>query len=117
MLAAPTIIVGPTGTSLGYKTVAAKAGDSLVFFGVGFGPTSPSVPAGQAYSGTAPTTNSVQLPINNVPVVPAFSGVTSAGLNQINVVPLPAGLGVGDVPLVGTVGGVKTPLGVVLSLQ
>jgi uncharacterized protein (TIGR03437 family) len=110
-------IVGPTGTSLGYKTVAAKAGDSLILFGGGFVPTNPSVPAGQAYSGTAPTMNSVQLPINNVPVIPAFSGITSAGLYQMKVVPLPAGLGVGDVPLVATVGGVKTPLGVVLSLQ
>jgi uncharacterized protein (TIGR03437 family) len=110
-------IVGPTGTSLGYKTVAAKAGDSLVLFGVGFGPTSPTVPAGQAYSGSAATTNSVQLLVNNIPIAPAFSGITSAGLYQMNVVPVPAGLGVGDVPLVATVGGVKTPLGVVLSLQ
>src|ERR1700733_13636869 len=39
-------IVGPTGTSLGYKTVAAKPGDTLVLFGVGFGPTKPAVPAG-----------------------------------------------------------------------
>jgi uncharacterized protein (TIGR03437 family) len=39
-------IVGPTGSSLGYPTVAARAGDSVVLFGVGFGPTSTVVPAG-----------------------------------------------------------------------
>lgn len=109
-------IVGPTGTSLGYKTVAAKAGDSLVLFGVGFGPTNPAVPAGAPYSGAAATTNSIQLLVNSSPVIPAFSGITSAGLYQMNV-QVPAGLGTGDVPLVATVGGVQTPPGVVLSLQ
>jgi uncharacterized protein (TIGR03437 family) len=110
-------IVGPTGTSLGYKTVAAKAGDALAIFGTGFGPVTPAVPAGKAYSGDAATTSSVQLLINNVPVTPAFSGITSTGLYQISVVPVPTGLGVGDVPLLAIVGGVKTPLGVTLSLQ
>jgi uncharacterized protein (TIGR03437 family) len=110
-------IAGPTGTSLGYKTVAAKAGDSLILFGTGFGPTTPAVPTGKAYAGDAATTNSVQLLINNIPVSPVFSGMTSAGLYQINVAPVPAGLGIGDVPLVATVGGFSTPLGVVLSLQ
>ena len=56
-------IVGPTGSSLGYPTVAAKAGDTVELFGVGFGPTSPTVPAGAAYTGAAPTTNPVTLSI------------------------------------------------------
>jgi uncharacterized protein (TIGR03437 family) len=112
-------IVGPTGTSLGYKTVAAKAGDSLVLFGVGFGPTNPVVAAGQAYSGAAPTTSPVTLLINNQSVaspVLAFAGLTSAGLYQFNLT-VPSGLGTGDVPLQGMVGGVTTPAGAVLSLQ
>jgi uncharacterized protein (TIGR03437 family) len=110
-------IVGPTGTSLGYKTVAAKAGDVLELFGVGFGPTNPAVPAGQAYSGSAPTTNSVQLSINNVAVTAGFAGITSAGLYQVNILKLPTGLGTGDVPLRALVGAVQTPTGVVLSVQ
>jgi uncharacterized protein (TIGR03437 family) len=61
-------ILGPTGTSLGYPTVAAKAGDTVELFGTGFGPTSPGVLAGQAYSGAAPTTNPVSVRINNVTV-------------------------------------------------
>ncbi len=109
-------IVGPTGTSLGYKTVAAKAGDSLVLFGVGFGPTNPVVAAGQAYSGAAPTTSAVTLLINNKSVTPAFAGLTSAGLYQFNLT-VPSGLGTGDVPLQGMVGGVTTPTGAVVSLQ
>ena len=109
-------IVGPTGTSLGYKTVAAKAGDSLVLFGVGFGPTTPTVLAGQAFTGAAKTNNPVTLLINNASVTPAFAGLTSAGLYQFNVI-VPPGLGTGDVPLQAMVGGVSSPTGVVLSLQ
>ncbi len=109
-------IVGPTGTSLGYKTVAAKAGDSVVLFGVGFGPTSPAVAAGQVYSGAAGTTNPVSLRINNSPITPGFAGLSSAGLYQINLT-IPAGLGTGDVPLTATVGGAQTQSTVVISLQ
>jgi uncharacterized protein (TIGR03437 family) len=108
-------IVGPAGTSLGYKTVPAKAGDSLVLFGVGFGPTSPAVPAGKPFSGAAKTNSDVAFSINNKPVIPDFAGLTSAGLFQFNI-RVPAGLGTGEVPLTAAVGGVTTPQ-FVLSLQ
>ena len=77
-------IIGPTGNSLGYPTVAAKAGDTIELFAVGLGPTNPAVPAGQAFSGAAPTTNPVTLLINNVSVTPTFAGLSGAGLYQIN---------------------------------
>lgn len=109
-------IVGPTGTSLGYKTVAAKAGDVVELFGVGFGPTNPAVPAGHAFAGAAPTTNPVQLQINGTSVTPFFSGISGAGLYQINLT-IPPGLGTGDQPLLATVGGVQTQSFAVLSLQ
>jgi len=109
-------IVGPTGTSLGYQTVAAKAGDVVELFGTGFGPTNPAVLAGQAFSGAAPTTNPVTLQINNLSVTPQFTGLSGAGLYQINVT-VPAGLGTGDVTLQAKVGGVVTPFGAVFSLQ
>jgi uncharacterized protein (TIGR03437 family) len=109
-------IIGPTGSSLGYPTVAAKAGDSVVLFGVGFGPTSPVVLAGQVFSGAAATTNTVNVTINNVNVTPGFAGLSSAGLYQINVT-IPSGLGTGDVALQASVGGAQTQPGVVISLQ
>jgi len=109
-------ILGPSGSSLGYATVAAKAGDVVELFGVGFGPTSPTVLSGQLFSSTAPTTNPVNLLINNVSVTPSFAGLSSAGLYQINLT-VPAGPSTGDVPLVATVGGVQTQSGVVISLQ
>jgi uncharacterized protein (TIGR03437 family) len=109
-------IIGPTGSSLGYATVAAKAGDSVVLFGVGFGPTNSVVPAGQAFSGASPTTDPVNLLVSNVSVKPTFAGLSSAGLYQMNLT-VPGGLGAGDVSLVATVGGVQTPPSVVISLK
>jgi uncharacterized protein (TIGR03437 family) len=109
-------IIGPTGTSLGYATVAARSGDTIEIFGTGFGPTSPAVPPGEAFSGAAPTTNPVTLQINGVRMTPAFAGLSGAGLYQLTVI-VPSGLGTGDVPLVATVGGAQTPPIVVISLQ
>jgi uncharacterized protein (TIGR03437 family) len=109
-------IIGPTGTSLGYPTVAAKAGDAITLFGVGFGPTNPEVQPGQAFSGAAQTTSSPALSINNVGVTPSWTGISGAGLYQINLT-VPAGLGSGDVPLQAIAGGAQTPSGVVISLQ
>ena len=109
-------ILGPTGTTLGYRTVAAKVDDYVELFAVGFGPTSPSVPAGQSFAGAAPATSPVSLLIESVNVTPTFVGLSSAGLYQINLT-IPAGLGTGDVPLAAIVGGIQTPQGVVISLQ
>lgn len=109
-------ILGPTGTSLGYQTVAAKAGDVIELFGAGFGPTDPAVPAGQAFSGSAPTTSPVTLRINNVSLTPAFAGLSGPGVYQLNLT-VPAGLGAGDMSLQASVGGAQTPSGVVISLQ
>jgi len=109
-------IIGPSGASLGYSTVAARAGDAVELFGTGFGPTNPAVPAGVTFSGAAPTTNPVTLYINGVSVTPAFAGLSGAGLYQINFT-VPSSLGTGDVSLVATVGGVQTPPTVVISLQ
>ena len=109
-------IAGPDGTSLGYKTVAAKPGDVVELFGVGFGPTTPPGPAGQIFSGAAPTTTAVALTIGGIAVTPSFAGLSSAGLYQINLT-IPMGIGAGDKPLVAAVGGVQTQPGVVMSIS
>src|SRR5262249_16006226 len=64
-------IIGPTGNVLGYKTTPVRAGDFIELFGVGFGPTQPSVPAGKQFSGVAPCTLPVLVQINNVTVIPS----------------------------------------------
>jgi uncharacterized protein (TIGR03437 family) len=113
-------ILGPTGSSLGYPTVAAKAGDVVELFSVGFGPTTPAVPAGQSFSGAAPTTNPVQVAISGRTVTPSFAGLSSAGVYQLNVT-IPVGLGTGDLSLVASIiltfGDFHTQSGVVISLQ
>jgi uncharacterized protein (TIGR03437 family) len=100
-------ILGPTGNSLGYPTVAAKPGDTVVLYGSGFGPTNPSVAPGKVFSGAAPTIHPVTLSINKVSVTPEFAGLSGAGVYQINLT-VPSGLGSGEVPLKATVGGVET---------
>jgi uncharacterized protein (TIGR03437 family) len=109
-------VVGPTRTSLGYPTVAAKAGDTVELFGGGFGPTSRPVAPGAIFSGSASTTSAVSLLINNVSVIPSFAGLSRAGLYQINFT-VPTGLGAGDGALVAAVGGASTQPSVVISLQ
>ena len=111
-----TDILGPTGTSLGYRTVAAKAGDVVELFGIGFGPTNPAVPAGHVFSGAATTKNAVQVQIGSTNVNPSFTGISGAGLYQINLT-IPPGLGTGDKALLATVAGVQTQSTVVISLQ
>jgi uncharacterized protein (TIGR03437 family) len=109
-------IIGPAGSSLGYATVPAKAGDIVSLFGAGFGPTNPAVPAGQPFSGAAPVTDFISMTINGQPVTPSFAGLSAPGLYQFNLT-IPAGLGTGDQPLTAADNGASTQPGVVIALQ
>lgn len=111
-------LLGPTGNTMGFGTVAAKAGDAVALFAVGLGPTNPAVPAGQSFSGAAPATSPVSLFFANsrTSVKPSFAGLSGAGLYQINFT-VPSGLGTGDVPITAAVSSVPTQTGVVIALQ
>lgn len=102
-------IIGPAGTTFGYPTVPAQAGDTVELFGVGFGPVI-------SVGGVSEATSRVDVTIGNVSVTPAFSGLSSPGLFQFNLV-LPSGLGSGDVPLTATVNGSSTQNAVVISVR
>jgi uncharacterized protein (TIGR03437 family) len=110
--------IGPAGNSLGFTTVPVKSGDIVELFGVGFGPTSPPIPAGTVLApgqyGTA--TSPVNMLINGVAVTPSFVGITEAGTFQINLT-IPPALGTGDLTIVALVGGMQTPNGVLISAQ
>ena len=111
-------LVGPSNTFT-YSTRPVKPGETLVLFGVGFGPTNPGLPAGQNPSGAlAPTTFPVAIAIGGVQVTNViFSGiVTEAGLYQFNLT-VPLNAASGDQPLQATVNGVRTPAGPVLTVQ
>jgi uncharacterized protein (TIGR03437 family) len=107
-------LVGPSNT-FSYSTRPVKAGETLVLFGVGFGPTNPHVPPGQAFSGTAPTVNPVTITIGGVPAYVAFAGITEAGLYQFNLTVPSAPTG--DQPLQAIVNGVQTTSGPVVTMQ
>ena len=109
-------ILGPTGSSLGYPTVAAKAGDLVVVYGVGFGPVNGAPVAGKPFSGAATTKNPVTLRINNQNVTVDFAGLVSAGLYQFNF-KVPAGLGTGEVPIILSTSGLTTVSANVIALQ
>jgi uncharacterized protein (TIGR03437 family) len=114
-------IDGPVG-AFSYPTRPVKAGEYLILYGVGFGPTNPPSPSGQPYSGPlggAPMTDSFTLSIGGVPIPAAnisLSALVGQGLCQFNV-KVPSGLGTGDLPLSATVGGVTSPAGVVIAAQ
>ena len=108
-------LLGPTG-AFSFTTRPAKAGETLILFGVGFGPTNPPVPAGRAYTGPgARTVSPVAISIGGVPAQVDFAGITSAGLYQFNL-KVPA-TGSNDQTLRATTNGIDVPLGPVIAIQ
>lgn len=110
---APAALFGSAVT-----TVPARPGDTLLFFGTGFGPTTPSVPAGRVFSGAAALTDAANLrmTIGGVSVTPAFAGLSGAGLYQFNVV-VPASLTTGEHPVTMSINGVSIQSDVLLAVQ
>jgi uncharacterized protein (TIGR03437 family) len=107
-------LVGPTG-AFTFATRPVKAGETVLLYGTGFGPTNPAVPAGRASAGSAATVNAVQLSIGGVAVTPLYSVMISPGLYQIALtVP---NVAAGDQALRATVNGAQTPANVFLAVQ
>jgi uncharacterized protein (TIGR03437 family) len=106
--------IGPV-SAFSFPTRPAKAGETVLLFGVGFGPTTPPVPAGHLYSGGAPSVTAPQIAIGGAQAAVSFAGIIGAGLFQFNVVVPKAASG--DQALNVTVNGVAAPSGVYLTLQ
>jgi uncharacterized protein (TIGR03437 family) len=108
-------LLGPAGY-FSFNTRPVKVGEVLELYGIGFGPTNPPVPAGNAFSGAAPTLpQTVTVTIGGVPATVQFSGIVSAGLYQLNVV-VPD-VASGDQLLQANAGGAQTPAGVYVTVQ
>lgn len=107
-------LVGPAG-AFTFSTRPVTEGETLVLYGVGFGPTNPLVPAGSPFSGAAPLTNAVVVTIGGVQAKVSFGGITGAGLYQFNLI-VP-NTGSGDKSLQATVGGVQTLPGPLIAVQ
>jgi hypothetical protein len=83
--------IGASGTFAGATTIAAKAGEIIILWATGFGPTTPAAPLGVPVpaSGGYSTASSPIVTINNTPalVYGAALAPGSAGLYQIAIQP------------------------------
>jgi uncharacterized protein (TIGR03437 family) len=92
-------------------TSPALPGDLVVLWGTGFGPTTPSAPAGVEVSG-APATAPPTVAVGGMSVLVVSSVLTtgSAGLYQITI-QLPANVPTGTVAIQASIGGAQTQAG------
>lgn len=99
-----TTYVGPAGAFAGVTSRPAKPGETIVMYGIGFGPVSGSIPAGQIVQQMNSLTNAVQFQVNGTPAALGYYGLapTLVGLYQFNLV-VPA-IGPGDAALTFTLG-------------
>jgi uncharacterized protein (TIGR03437 family) len=108
------------GTFAGTTTVPAKPGDVIILWGTGFGPTSPSVPAGVETPSTTTynTATAVSVTVGGKPatVYGAALAPSYAGLYQI-AIQIPASLTNGDYPVVATINGAQSPSTTMITVQ
>ena len=121
------IMTTPDGTLTGIPSHPVKAGDVVVIYMIGLGPTTPAVPSGTASPANplavidATTTQAcfgVQSPFSPIPcITPQFVGLTPGfvGLYQVNLA-IPQGLASGNIPFTFTVNGVASDV-VQLAIQ
>jgi len=107
-------IIGPSG-AFSFPSRPARAGETLILYGVGFGPTEPTVYPGQAFSGVAYSETVPNILIGDIPVEVDFAGIVEAGLYQFNVVVPTAGSG--DLILQAYVNGASTQQNIYITLQ
>jgi uncharacterized protein (TIGR03437 family) len=107
-------LIGPAGTT---GATPAAAGETIVMYGTGFGPTNPAAPEGMVITTPLPLAAGFPtITFNGVAGTVQFAGLTYAGLFQINVT-IPASTPSGDVPVVAQVGSGMSPSTAMISIQ
>src|SRR5262249_22194531 len=97
----------PAGAIPGASTPPARAGETMTLYGIGFGPVTPSTPAGQVASGNSQLLLPVQFLFEQAAATVSYAGLSpgSVGLYQFNLtVPNVSG---SATPLKVTVGSVS----------
>ncbi|MEZ5354842.1 MAG: IPT/TIG domain-containing protein [Bryobacteraceae bacterium] len=107
--------VGRPGLFPGLTTRGVRAGDSISFFGSGFGPVEGAPDSGVILPSVARLLGTLTVRIGGRPAGVTFAGMVSNGLFQINVV-APGGLS-GDQAVEMAVDGVPAQTGVFITLQ
>jgi uncharacterized protein (TIGR03437 family) len=101
-------------------TVPAAPGDVIIFWGTGFGATSPAAPAGAETPSTTTynTATAVSVTVGGKPatVYGAALAPGYAGLDQI-AIQIPASLANGDYPVVATINGEQSPSTTMITVQ
>jgi uncharacterized protein (TIGR03437 family) len=101
----------PDYAAVGTPSAPANPGDTLVLWGTGFGPTTPSDAAGTIVSGApVATTPTVTVGAMSVPVLNSLLTIGTAGLYQVTI-QLPANVPIGAVAVQASVGGAQTQSG------
>ena len=109
------------GTFAGTTMTPAKPGETIIFWGTGFGSTIPAAPPGIATPSGPTTYNTATKPIVEIDSVAATVDGAAlapglAGLYQV-AIQVPTTLADGDWPVVATIGGVSSPSAMVLTVQ
>ncbi len=78
----------PSGAISGVSSRPAKPGDTIVLYGVGFGPVTPDIPAGQIVQASNMLPASFQMSIGGMPASLSYAGLAPnyVGLYQFNAV-------------------------------
>ncbi len=97
-------IVLPSGASSSVKSRPANPGETMVMYGTGFGPVTPSIPAGQIVQQSNKLAERFQMQFGGVPATVNYAGLApgAVGLYQFNVVVPNVGAG-SAIPLTFTV--------------
>jgi uncharacterized protein (TIGR03437 family) len=109
-----TYVLPPTA---GVHTARARPGDTIVLYGVGFGPVTPDSPAGLIVTQANQLQGAFKASFGGTPATVNFSGLTGGylGLYQFNVV-VPNVAASDSVPFTYSLGGVSGPQNLIIAV-
>jgi uncharacterized protein (TIGR03437 family) len=111
-------IAAQNGTFSRLSTVAAKPGEAIILWGTGFGPTNPTVPAGQQPAVLAPpTATPVSVTLGGTAVSVLGAVLSSYAATYQIAIQIPASMADGDYAIVASVGGAQSPGNLVLAVR
>jgi uncharacterized protein (TIGR03437 family) len=102
----------------GVATALAKPGDSITFYGIGFGPVTPDTPAGQIVQQADALQSAFKVFFAGTPATVSYAGLVVGylGLYQFNVV-VPQVAAGNTVPITFTLGGASGPQNLVIAIK
>lgn len=112
-----TTFVGRTGFIAGINARPARAGETIITYGIGFGSTSPDISPGTIV-GQANSLPNLRVLFGQTQATVSYGGLAPnfVGLYQFNIV-VPNGLTAGDVPITFSVDGVSAQSNLVTTVQ